>query len=76
MKARISAEQQAAAGRLASIDEAVATAITDLMAGDDGDLAWAGPYVDEAWAGAARGETVPLYDALADIDAHLDALKR
>jgi hypothetical protein len=33
-------------------------------------------YVDEARAAAARGEVVPLDDALADIDAHLAALKR
>jgi hypothetical protein len=46
------------------------------MKTDDDDLSWAKPYVDEARAAAARGEIVSLDDAIADIDAHLTALKR
>ncbi len=69
-------EEQVAAGRFGSIDDAVALAVADLMGTGDDDLAWAKPYVDEARAAAARGETVPLDDAVADIDAHLAALKR
>jgi len=69
-------EEQVAAGRFPSVDDAVAVAVADLMeiAGDD--LAWAKPYVDEARLAAARGEVVALDDALADIDAHLATLKR
>jgi Arc/MetJ-type ribon-helix-helix transcriptional regulator len=69
-------EKQVAAGRFASIDEAVAAAIGDLMAIDGDDFAWARPYVDEARAAEARGEDASLDDALADIDAHLDSFKR
>ena len=70
-------EEQVAAGRFGSVDDAVATAVADLMATGADDLAWAKPYVDEARAAAARGDVVPLDDdALADIDAHLAALKR
>ncbi len=69
-------EEQVAAGRFGSVDDAVAIAVADLMAINDDDLAWAKPYVDEARAAAARGETVPLDDALADMDAHLATLKR
>ena len=69
-------EEQVAAGRFGSIDDAVAFAVADLMGIGEDDLAWAKPYVDEARAAAARGEAVPLDDALADIDAHLGTLKR
>lgn len=69
-------EEQVATGRFGSIDDAVAFAVADLMGTGTDDLAWAKPYVDEARAAAARGEVVPLDDALADIDVHLAALKR
>jgi antitoxin ParD1/3/4 len=69
-------EEQVAAGRFRSVDEAVAFAVADLMEIMDDDLAWAKPYVDEARDAAARGEVVPLDDALADIDEHLATLKR
>lgn len=68
-------EDQVAAGRFASVDDAVAI-VADLMEAADDDLAWAKPYVEEARAAAARGEVVSLEDALADIDAHLASLKR
>ena len=45
------------------------------MAINDDDLAWVKPFVDEARAATARGEIVPLDDALADIDAHLATLE-
>jgi antitoxin ParD1/3/4 len=69
-------EAQVAAGRFSSVDDAIAVAVADLMAIDEDNLAWAKPYVDEARAAAARGEVVPLDDALADIDACLSTLKR
>jgi Arc/MetJ-type ribon-helix-helix transcriptional regulator len=69
-------EEQVAAGRFRSIDDAVAFAVADLMTIGEDDLAWAKPYVDEARAAVARGETVSLDDAVSDIDAHLAALKR
>ena len=69
-------EQQVAAGRFGSVDDAVTAAVADLMAIEEDDLAWAKPYVDEARAAAARGEVVSIDDAIADIDAHVAALKR
>jgi antitoxin ParD1/3/4 len=69
-------EEQVAAGRFGSVDDAVAVAVADLMGIDDDDLAWAKPYVDEARADVAKGQTVSLEDALADMDAHLATLKR
>ena len=69
-------EAQVAAGRFSSVDDAIAVAVADLMAIEEDDLAWAKPYIDEARAAAARGEVVPLDDAVADIDACLATLKR
>jgi antitoxin ParD1/3/4 len=69
-------EAQVAAGHFSSVDDAVAVAVSDLMAIGDDDLAWAKPDVDEGRAAAARGEVVSLDDAAADIDAHIAALKR
>ena len=69
-------EEQVEAGRFPSVDDAVAIAVAELMEATDDDLAWAKPYVDEARQAASRGEVVSLEDALADIDAHLDTLKR
>jgi hypothetical protein len=66
-------EAQVSAGRFGSVDDAVAVA--DLMEIGDSDLSWAKPYVDEARAEVARGETVSLDDAITDIDAHLAKLK-
>ena len=68
-------EEQVAAGRFPSVDDAVAIAIAEFIEAADDDLAWARPYVDEARAAVARGEVVSLEDALADIDAHLATLK-
>jgi Arc/MetJ-type ribon-helix-helix transcriptional regulator len=69
-------EAQVAAGQFHSVDEAVAVAVADLMAISYDDLGWAKSYVAEARAAAERGEVVSLDDALADMDAHLAALKR
>ncbi|MEA2903944.1 MAG: antitoxin ParD1/3/4 [Alphaproteobacteria bacterium] len=51
-------EAQVAAGHFASIDEALAIAVADLMAIQSDDLAWAKPYVDRALASAARGDVI------------------
>jgi antitoxin ParD1/3/4 len=69
-------EAQVAAGLFGSVDEAVSAAVADFMAANGNDFAWARPYVDEARAAAARGEVVPLDEALDDIDSHLASLRR
>jgi Arc/MetJ-type ribon-helix-helix transcriptional regulator len=69
-------EQQVEAGHFGSIEDAVAFAVADLMEAGQDDLSWARPYVDAARSATAQGEVVPLDEALADLDAHLAALKR
>ena len=49
-------EAQVAAGRLPSIDDAVRSAVADLMTISNDDLAWAKPYVDEARASVGHGD--------------------
>ena len=51
-------EAEVAAGRFASIDEALAAAVAELKALFEDDLSWAKPYVDEARAEVARGEII------------------
>jgi antitoxin ParD1/3/4 len=51
-------EAEVAAGRFASIDEALSVAVADLKALSEDDLAWAKPYVDEARASVARGDVI------------------
>jgi antitoxin ParD1/3/4 len=62
-------------GQFTSPEAAVRQMIAERMAFEADDLAWARPYVDQARSAAARGEIVPLEDAVADIDAHLATLK-
>jgi antitoxin ParD1/3/4 len=69
-------EAEVAAGHFASIDEAVRVAVADLKAIDTDDLSWAKPYVDEARAAVARGETMTLSEHRARMAQRLDALKR
>jgi antitoxin ParD1/3/4 len=51
-------EAQVAAGAFASVDEALATAVADLMSIHTDDLAWARPYVDQARESIARGDVL------------------
>ena len=60
-------EAEVAAGRLASIEAALAATVADLMAAEDGDFAWAKPYVDEARAAIAQGEQVTLDEFRSEI---------
>ena len=52
-------EAQVAAGRFASLEEAVASAVARLQAHDTIDDAWAKPLVDEALEALDRGEGTP-----------------
>jgi len=51
-------EAQVAAGQFTSIDEAMATAVADLMAMHADDFAWAEPYVEQVRASVARGDVL------------------
>jgi antitoxin ParD1/3/4 len=53
-------EAKVAAGLFGSIEEAVAAAIADSMAGEIDDMAWAKPYVDEARAAIERGDVLSI----------------
>lgn len=65
-------EDQVAAGHFASLEQAVAVAIADLMSTVDDDLDWAKPLVDEAIASVDRGEGIPADEAWAQIHKSLD----
>lgn len=60
--------EQVAAGRFASLEEAVAEAIDGLK---DEDLAWAKPLVAEGLAELDRGEALPADEVFARIEARL-----
>lgn len=52
-------KEQVAAGRFASLEEAVASAIAGLQVQDAVDDDWAKPLIEEALAALARGEGTP-----------------
>jgi antitoxin ParD1/3/4 len=60
--------EQVAAGRFASLEEAVAEAIDGLR---DEDLAWAKPLVEEGLAELDRGESLPAEEVFARVEARL-----
>jgi antitoxin ParD1/3/4 len=66
-------EAAVAAGQFASVEEAVRLAVDNLVGSDADadDLDWVEPYLDEARAEIARGETVSLEEAFAETDAWL-----
>jgi Arc/MetJ-type ribon-helix-helix transcriptional regulator len=66
-------EAAVAAGQFASVEEAVRWAVDHLVVPDDGlgDLSWAKPYLDEARAEIARGETFSPEEVFAETDAFL-----
>jgi Arc/MetJ-type ribon-helix-helix transcriptional regulator len=65
-------EAAVAAGQFASVEEAVRWAVDQLVTTDDlGDLSWAKPYLDEARAEIARGETLSPEEVFAETDAWL-----
>lgn len=68
-------EAQVAAGRFASIDEALVAAVADLMAIQGDDLAWTKPYVDEARASVARGNVSSGEEFFGRLDKKLAALR-
>lgn len=65
-------EAQVAAGHFASLEEAVAVAISDLMAASEDDLDWARPLVEAGLAELERGEVVAGDEAMARLLAIVD----
>jgi antitoxin ParD1/3/4 len=68
-------EAEVAAGRYASVDEALAAAVAGLMASGRDDLAWAKSCVDEALAGIAPGDNVTLEEFCGEIEDMMAKLK-
>ena len=68
-------EAQVAAGHFSSLEEAVAVAISDLMATSEDDLEWAKPLIEAGLAELDRGEGIPGDQAMKDILSALN-LKR
>lgn len=63
-------EAEVAAGRFASVEEAVQMAVAELMMPmDTADLSWAKPYLDAARASLKRGEGIDAEEVFAEIDA-------
>ena len=77
MQITLTPEQQAwleakvAAGEFGSVEDAVAAAITNSMAAEIDDMAWAMPYVDEARAAVARGQVLTLEEHRARVARQL-----
>ncbi|MGA2892546.1 MAG: hypothetical protein ABSE22_06740 [Xanthobacteraceae bacterium] len=68
-------EAEVAAGRFASIDEALAVAVAELKALHEDDLAWAKPYVDEARASVARGNVISGEEFFKNLDVKVASLR-
>ena len=68
-------EAEVAAGRFASIDEALAVAVADLMSIQSDDLALARPYVEQARASVARGDVLSGEEFFKRLDARYEALR-
>jgi antitoxin ParD1/3/4 len=69
-------KQQIDQGVFTPVEDAVRKLIAERMTFEADDFVWANPYVDEARAALARGEMLTLEEAVADMRAHLDSLKR
>ena len=69
-------EAQVKAGYYDSIEEAVASIITQHMVIEVDDMAWARPLVDEGRAAIERGEGMTLEEHLRHIEEKLESLKR
>lgn len=69
-------EAQVRAGVYASVDEAVASIITEHMVLDIDDLSWAKPLVDEGRASLDRGEGFPLDDYRDRMEQRFGKLER
>ena len=69
-------EAEVAAGHFSSIDEALTIAVAELKALQEDDLAWAKPYVDEARAEVARGDTIQGDEFLKWLRDRTDSLRQ
>lgn len=68
-------EAEVAAGRFASVEDAVRLAIDLFMPIDTADLSWAKPYLDEARAQIARGEYITHEEFKRDLAERIKSLR-
>jgi Arc/MetJ-type ribon-helix-helix transcriptional regulator len=70
-------EAAVAAGEFASVEEAVRFAVDHLVLTEAelDDLSWAKPYLDEARASIARGESISLEEFNAHVEKRLKDLR-
>jgi antitoxin ParD1/3/4 len=69
-------EAQVRAGAYESIDEAVASIVSEYMHLDLNDLDWAKPLIEEGRAALERGEGLTLEEHRARVAAKLESLRR
>ena len=62
-------EDQVRAGHFASIEQAVAIAVADLMTMTADEFEWAKPLIEAGLAEAERGQTISGDEAIADLEA-------
>jgi Arc/MetJ-type ribon-helix-helix transcriptional regulator len=63
-------EQQVAAGRFESIEDAVQLAVADMMSSEASDLTWAKPLLEKARHSLARGEGIPADAVRAELEGY------
>jgi antitoxin ParD1/3/4 len=68
-------EAQVIAGHFSSVDEALATAVADLMSMHADDFAWARPYVDHACVSIARGDVLSGQEFIQRLNAKIEDLR-
>jgi len=68
-------EAEVAAGRIASVEEAVRLAVDLIMPLDTADLSWAKPYLDEARAEISRGEYIDHADFKRELAERIKSLR-
>ena len=64
---------EVAAGRIASLEEAIGEAVDNLK--NDDDLSWAKLLVDEGLSELDRGKAIPAEDVFARVEARLRATR-
>jgi Arc/MetJ-type ribon-helix-helix transcriptional regulator len=69
-------EAEVAAGRFASVEDAVRLAVAEFLSlADMNDLSWAKPYLDEARAQFDRGEYVEYDDVKRELAERVKSLR-
>ncbi len=68
-------ESEVAAGRFPSIEAAVSIALDNFLPGDEADLDWARPLVDQTRADVANGDAISGQEAIDLLDRRIHELQ-